>query len=91
MHFFRDCGVSAVLESSGITYTLRFCARCFFALTKKLLLLEAPLSETGYRLVLSDSGGVRSGLLHRTRLFWSEMGWKSPVFFTGHEHAPAAG
>ncbi len=23
MHFFRDCGVSAVLESSCITYTLR--------------------------------------------------------------------
>ncbi len=39
MHFFRDCGVSAVLESSGITYTLRFCARCFLALTKKLLFL----------------------------------------------------
>ncbi len=23
MHFFRDCGVSSVLQSSGITYTLR--------------------------------------------------------------------
>ncbi len=43
MHFFRDCGVSAVLESSGMTYTLRFCARCFLALTKQLLFLEAPL------------------------------------------------
>ncbi len=35
MHFFRDCGVGAVLESSGITYTLRLRARCFLALTKK--------------------------------------------------------
>ncbi|NKC12389.1 MAG: hypothetical protein GKR94_09345 [Gammaproteobacteria bacterium] len=43
MHFFRDCSVSSVLESSGITYTLRFCARCFLALTKKLLFLETPL------------------------------------------------
>ncbi len=32
---FRDCGVSAVLESSGITYTLRLCAQCFLALTKQ--------------------------------------------------------
>ncbi len=40
MHFFRDCGVSAVLESSCMTYTLRFCARCFLALTEKLLFLE---------------------------------------------------
>ncbi len=43
MHFFRDCGVNSVLESSGITYTLRFCARGFLALTKKLLFLEAPI------------------------------------------------
>ncbi len=35
MHFFRDCGVSAVLEFSGMTYTLRLCARCFVALTKQ--------------------------------------------------------
>ena len=35
MHFLRDCGVSAVLQSSGITYTLRLCARCFLALTKQ--------------------------------------------------------
>ncbi len=35
MHLFRDCGVSAVLQSSGITYTLRLCARCFLALTKQ--------------------------------------------------------
>ncbi|NKC13101.1 MAG: DUF4381 family protein [Gammaproteobacteria bacterium] len=27
MHFFRDCGVRSVLQSSCITYTLRFCAR----------------------------------------------------------------
>ncbi len=35
MHFFRDRGVNSVLESSGITYTLRLCARCFLALTKQ--------------------------------------------------------
>ncbi|NKC14727.1 MAG: hypothetical protein GKR94_21840 [Gammaproteobacteria bacterium] len=40
---FRDCGVSVVLQSSGITYTLRLCARCFLALTKKLLFLEGAL------------------------------------------------
>jgi hypothetical protein len=58
MHFFRDGCVSSVLESSCITYTLRFSAlapgfalppasmqssaRCFLALTKKLLFLEVP-------------------------------------------------
>jgi hypothetical protein len=57
MHFFRDCGVgsatapgvalppasmqSSVLESSCIYHTLRFCARCLLALTKKSLFLEA--------------------------------------------------
>ncbi len=46
MHFFRDCGVSAVLESSCMTYTLRFCARCFLALTKTLLFLEVPSNTT---------------------------------------------
>ncbi len=35
MHFFRDGGVSAVLQSSGMTYTLRLRARCFLALTKQ--------------------------------------------------------
>ncbi len=35
MHFFRDGGVNSVLQSSGMTYTLRLCARCFLALTKK--------------------------------------------------------
>ena len=43
MHFFRDGCVSSVLESSCMTYTLRFSARCFLALTKKLLFLEMPL------------------------------------------------
>ncbi len=43
MHFFRDCGVGSVLQSSGITYTLRFCARCLLALTKKLLFLKVPI------------------------------------------------
>ncbi len=42
MHFFRDCGVSAVLQSSCMTYTLRLRARCFLALTKKLLFVEMP-------------------------------------------------
>ena len=36
MHFFRDCRVSSVLESSCMSYTLRFSARCFLALTKKV-------------------------------------------------------
>ena len=42
--FFRDSGVSPVLESSCITYTLRFSVRYFLALTKKSLFLEAPMS-----------------------------------------------
>ncbi len=31
-----------------MTYTLRFCARCFLALTKKLLFLEVPLKHLLY-------------------------------------------
>ncbi len=42
--FFRDCRVSAVLESSCMLYTLRFSVRCFLALTKKSEFLEVPLS-----------------------------------------------
>jgi len=44
MVFFRDSGVSPVLESSCITYTLWFCARCFLAIMKKSSFLEAPYS-----------------------------------------------
>ena len=33
--FSHDSSVSSVLESSCMPYTLRFCARCFLALTKK--------------------------------------------------------
>ncbi len=40
MSFFRDSGVSSVLESSCIVYTFRHCARCFLALTKKILISE---------------------------------------------------
>jgi hypothetical protein len=43
MHFFHDSRVSSVLESSCMSYTLRFCARCFLALAKKSLFLETPL------------------------------------------------
>ena len=43
MHFFHDSGVSPVLESSCIPYTLRFCARGFLALTKKLLSWSYPV------------------------------------------------
>ncbi len=43
MHFSRDSRVSPVLESSCIPYTLRFSVRCFLALTRKSLFLEAPL------------------------------------------------
>ena len=58
MRFFRDSRVSSVLKSSCVSYTLRFsaiapcialppasmqsCARCFLALPKKSLFLEAP-------------------------------------------------
>jgi predicted Zn-dependent protease len=52
MHFFRDYrrGLmaptvgSSVLESSCMSYTLRLSARCFLALTKKILFLEVPFS-----------------------------------------------
>jgi len=59
MHFLRDSGVSSVLESSCIPYTLRFsatapcvalspaslqaCARRFLALAQKSLFLEMPI------------------------------------------------
>ena len=51
MRFFRDCRVSAVLEASCMTYTLRFCARHFLALTKKSLFLEVPI-----KLLIGDYG-----------------------------------
>ena len=44
MHFFRDSGVSSVLESSFTPRKLRFSGRCFLALTQKLLFLEVPIS-----------------------------------------------
>ena len=43
MHFFRDSGISSVLESSFTPRKLRLSGRCFFALTKKILFLEVPL------------------------------------------------
>ena len=43
MHFFRDSGVSSVLESSFTPRKLRLSGRCFLALTQKLLFLEVPL------------------------------------------------
>ncbi len=46
MHFSRDRGVAAVLESSCIPYTLRFCVRRRLALTKKSLFLEMPRKKT---------------------------------------------
>jgi len=44
MHFSRDSGVSSVLESSCMPYTLRFSVQRFLALTKKSLFLEMPYS-----------------------------------------------
>ena len=46
MHFFRDSGVSSVLESSFTPRKLRLSGRCFLALTQKLLFLEVPLCAT---------------------------------------------
>jgi len=43
MHFFRGSGVSFVLESSCMPYTLRFCVRRFLVLTKKLLFFRGSL------------------------------------------------
>jgi hypothetical protein len=43
MRFFHDGRVSSVLEFLCISYTLRFCARCFLALKKKSLFLGALL------------------------------------------------
>ena len=42
MHFFRDSGVSSVLESSFTSRKLRLSGRCFLALTQKFLFLEMP-------------------------------------------------
>ena len=42
MRFFRDCCVSAVLESSYTLCILRFSVRRFLALTKKPLFFEVP-------------------------------------------------
>ena len=54
MSFFRNSGVSAVLESSCIAYTLRFCARGFLALTKKILFSKVPI----YRLLCGLTIGL---------------------------------
>ena len=40
--FFRDCCVSAVLESSYTLCILRFSVRRFLALTQKTLFFEVP-------------------------------------------------
>ena len=40
--FFRDCGVSSVPKFSCILNTLRFCARCFLALTRKTNFWRCP-------------------------------------------------
>jgi len=45
MHFLRGSGVSSVLESSCMSYTLRLSVRRFLALTQKSLFLEVPLSQ----------------------------------------------
>ena len=47
MHFLRDNGVSSVLESSCIIYTLRFCVRYFLVLTQKSQFLFSPLKLLG--------------------------------------------
>ena len=44
MRFFRDCCVSAVLESSYTLCILRFSVRRFLALTQKTLFFEVPCS-----------------------------------------------
>ena len=42
MAFFRDGGVSCVLDSSCMPYTLRVSVRPFLALAKKSEFLEVP-------------------------------------------------
>ena len=49
MRFFRDCCVSAVLESSYTLCILRFSVRRFLALTQKTLFFEVLLSAHGFR------------------------------------------
>jgi len=49
MHFSSLSRVSAVLEFSRVTYTLRFSVRHFLAHTRKSLFLKRPLqSFLGY-------------------------------------------
>ena len=48
MHFFRDNCVSSVFESSCIAHTLSLSVRCFFALARKLLFLEALFKRYRY-------------------------------------------
>ena len=72
MHFFRDSGVSSVLESSFTPRKLRFSAlascvalppesiqssgRYFLALTKKLLFLEVPSRDKALSFSVERSG-----------------------------------
>ena len=60
--FFRDCGVSSVLESSCMSYTLRFSVRCFLALTKKSEFLEVPLKRILCALFLALFSGQSPAL-----------------------------
>ena len=45
MHFFRDSGISSVLESSFTPRKLRLSGRCFFALTKKITIFRGALKQ----------------------------------------------
>ena len=45
MHFFRDSGISSVLESSFTPRKLRLSGRCFFALTKKITIFRGALNS----------------------------------------------
>jgi len=51
MRFFRDSGVSSVLESSCITYTFRFCARWLLKLRSRPAGQPTAVVSTPFRLL----------------------------------------
>ena len=54
MRFFRDSRVNSALKASCMFYTLRFCARCFLALTKKSLFLFVLSSQVSLAVDLGN-------------------------------------
>ncbi len=90
MHFFRDCGVSAVLESSGITY--HCCPikhtnpvnllRKLFSCLKHNAIVNFLCKSIGYTLCLTICMGQQCVGIDRTCKLLTEGGWRESMVGT---------